>query len=328
MSNLKDILRKLNKGKKEEDQSRLVSEQPEGHYIKTTTPTGSPYLDSITNGGYTRGGYNSIIADGGTGKSSLALMAIREEQKDSGKYAIYYDGEGTIDDSYMERMGVDPSKVIIENGRNLEEMLDKIEAYSTADDVGIIIIDSIPIFVATAVESKSASDHTMAVEARKFTARMPIIEANCHKRNTTIIGLTSFKLDPGAMGDPRKLPRGLWQYTMGNLMLNLTKKDVIKDADKNPIGHVIDVRVFKSKITSYNKSDVFKLNFYYDRGFDEVDEEVSVMVDMDLIHRGGAWFSFPNVNGEEVKLQGKDTVLEYLRENTEDFENLLKLKEI
>lgn len=323
MADLKDILKKLNKGKKEEDQTRLVSAQPDDYYKKTTTRTGSPFLNLITNGGYTRGGYNSIVADGGTGKSSLALMAIREEQKETGKFGVYYDGEGTLDDSYLDRMGVDRSKIIIERGRNLEEMLDTVEAYSTADDVGIIVIDSIPIFIATSVEEKSAGDNSMAAEARRYTARMPIIESHCLARNTTLIGLTSFKLDPGAMGDPRKLTRGLWQYTMGNLMLNLTKKDIIKDTNKKEIGHVIDVRVMKSKITSYNPKEVHKVNFYYDKGFDEYDEYTLVFIANGIIQQGGAWFKFADADGVEVSLNGKDKVIEYLKENEGTFKELL-----
>lgn len=325
MANLKDVLKKLNKGKKEEDQSRLIVEQEENFYKKTTTSTGSPYLDMITNGGYTQGGYNSIIADGGTGKTSLALMAIREEQKKTGRFAVYYDGEGTLDDSYIDRMGADKSKMLIERGRNLEDMLDNLEAYSTADDVGIIVIDSIPIFVATSVQEKSAGDNSMAAEARRYTQRMPIIEANCLARRITLIGLTSFKKDPGAMGDPRYLSRGAWQLTMGNLMLSLTKKDIIKDTDKNEIGHLLDVRILKSKIAPYDKKRVYNTNFYYDRGFDAYDEYTDVMVANAIIMRGGAWYSFPNRDGEEVKFQGKDRVIEYMKENPEDFEYLKSL---
>ena len=325
MADLKDILKRINKGKKEEDKARFVADQPEGHYKKTTTPTGSPFLNLLTNGGYTRGGYNCIIADGGTGKTSAALMAIREDQKETGKFAVYFDGEGTLDDSYIERMGVDTSKLIIETGRNLEDMLDKAEAYSTADDIGIIVLDSIPIYVATSVEEKSAGQNSMAAEARRWTARMPIIEANCFSRKTTLLGLTSFKLDPGAMGDPRYLPRGNWQKTMGNLMISFTKKETIKDEDKNHIGHVLDVRVIKSKIASYDKKEIFKVNFYYDKGFDKYDEYVSVMVTKEIIHKGGAWFSFPNIDAEEIKLNGKPAVVTYMKENPKDFQYLKSL---
>lgn len=325
MANLKDVLAKLNKGKKDEDQARVASKQPEGFYKKTTTGTGSPSLDKLTNGGYTRGGYNSIIAKGGTGKSSLALLAIREEQLATGKFGVYHDGEGTLDDSYIERMGVNKDLLIIVRGRNLEEMLDTVEAYSTADDVGIIVMDSIPIYIATSVEEKSAGDNSMAAEARRYTQRMPIIEANCLSRRTTLIGLTSFKGDPGAMGDPRYLPRGNWQQTMGNLMISLTKKDIIKDAKGNEIGHVLELRVLKSKITSYDPKRIFKFNFYYDRGFDAYDEYVTVFIQEEIIRQGGAWFSFPNRNAEEVKLQGKLTVIDYLKDNPDDFNYLMNL---
>ena len=325
MADLKSVFRKLNKGKKEEDVSRLVSDQEEDYYKKTTTPTGSPFLDMITRGGYTRGGYNSIIADGGTGKTSAALMAIREDQKETGKYAVYFDGEGTLDDSYIERMGVDVNRLVIERGRNLEDMLDKAEAYSTADDVGIIIIDSIPIFVASSVENKSAGENSMAAEARRFTQRMPIIEANCLARNTTIIGLTSFKKDPGAMGDPRYLSRGNWQLTMGNLMISFTKKAIIKDTNKEEIGHKLDVRIFKSKLTSYDKKRVYEVNFYYDKGFDAYDEYTEVMISEEIIIRGGAWYTFPNRDGEAIKLNGKELVIEYMKDNPEDFEYLKNL---
>lgn len=325
MPNINDVFKKLNKGKKEEDQARTVAKQPDGFYKKTTTSTGSPFLDLVTNGGYTKGGYNSLIAKGGTAKSSLALMAIREEQKATGKYGVYHDGEGTLDDSYIDRMGVDREKLVIVRGRNLEDMLDTVEAYSTADDVGIIVIDAIPIYVATSVEEKSAGDNSMAAEARRYTQRMPIIEANCLARKTTLLGLTSFKGDPGAMGDPRYLPRGNWQETMGNLMMSLTKKAMIKDENKVTIGHVLDVRVIKSKLTSYDPKVVYSVNFYYDRGFDMVDEYASILISEGIIRQGGAWFSFPNRDAEEVKLNGKDAVVNYLKENKEEFEYLINL---
>lgn len=325
MADLKDVLKKLNKGKKEEDQSRLVTDQPENYYVKTATGTGSPSIDLITNGGFTRGGYNAIIADGGTGKTSLALMAIREEQLETGKYGVYLDGEGTMNDSYINRMNVDPSKILIERGRNLENMLDQAEAFSTADDVGIIVIDSIPIYIASSVEAKSAGENSMAAEARRYTQRMPIIEANCLARNITLIGLTSFKKDPGAMGDPRYLPRGLWQYTMGNTMISLTKKDILKDENKLEIGHVLDVRVVKSKMTSYNPKEVYKVNFYYGYGFNMYDEYVTVMIAKGIINQGGAWFSFPDADSVEVKLNGKDKVVSYMKENEKDFQYLKNL---
>lgn len=324
MAKLEDVLKKLNKAKKEEDKIRLASEQPEDYFIKETTSTGSPFLNYITGGGYVKGGLNLLIADGGTAKSSLALLAIKNEYNSTGRKGVFFDGEGTLDESYIERMGVTKDMMIYIPGRNLEDMLDTAEALSTVDEIGIIVFDSIPIFVSSVVEAKSAEDNNMAVEARKYTARMPIIEGNAYRRKITLIGITSYKKDPGkSMGDNRYLPRGTWQITMSNLRLNLVKKSLIKDENGIDIGHVLDCRVKKSKLAAYDKTKAFSVNFYYDGGFNEFDEYTTVFILEGVIQQTAAWFKFADENGEEIKLNGKTSVINYLKENEETF-NALK----
>jgi RecA/RadA recombinase len=323
MADLKEILKKLNKDKKEEDKISLLKDKAEDYLVKKTVSTGSPYLDYRLGGGFALGGYNCIIADGGTGKTSIALKAIKDSNERLGKVGVFWDAEGTMEQSYLDRMGVTEDYFLPEKSRNLEYMLDTVEALATADDVGVIVLDSIPVFVSSVVEAKSAGDNNMAVEARKFTARMPIVEGNCAKRNIAIIGLTSYKLDPSAMGDPRKLSRGMWQYTMSNVILDLTKKDIILDKDKNPIGHKLDVRIKKSKLAPYNPKEVITLNFYYEGGFNEVDEYAQLFGELGIVKvGGGGWTTFPDRFGEEKKVQGLDVFTEYLKANPEDFEFL------
>jgi len=323
MATLTDVLKKLNKDKKEEDKISLLKDKKEDYLTKKTISTGSPYLDYRLGGGFVCGGYNTIIADGGTGKTSMALKAVKDSNERSGKIGVYWDAEGTMEKSYLERMGVTEDYFLPEKSRNLEHMLDTVEALATADEIGVIVLDSIPVFVSSVVEAKSAEDNNMAVEARKFTARMPIVEGNCVKRDIAIIGLTSYKLDPGAMGDPRKLSRGGWQYTMSNVILELTKKDIILDKDKNPIGHKLDVRIKKSKLAPYNPKEVITLNFYYQGGFNEVDEYAQLFGEIGIAKvGGGGWTTFPDRFGEEKKVQGLDAFTEYLKANIEDFEFL------
>lgn len=321
MGNLTSVLKKLNKGKREEDFSGVLGEK---ELKKVLYSTGSPYLDYLLGGGYPGGGYNTLEASGGTGKSSLALLACNKAIKDKGKYAVYFDGEGTLEDSYINRMGVDRNKLIVERGRSLESMLDKAEAYATANEVGIIVIDSIPIFVSKTVEEKTAQDVTMAVEARKWSARMPVLEGHCMARDITLLGLNAYKLDPGAMGDPRVLPRGKWQLTMNNVFLSMIKKELILDENKNAIGHKIDVRVKKTKLKGYDPKKVYTINFYYDGGIDEEEEYIRLFLELGLVEKSGGWYSFPNRDGEEVKLQGEEKVIKYLLEDKEDYKFLKK----
>lgn len=320
---LKEALKKLNKTRTEDGAIKMASETD---LKKRTTSTGSPYLDLLLGGGYAKGGLNLIVADGGTGKSSKALLAIKEEQQATGRIGVYYDGEGTLEDSYIERMGVDREKLLVVRGRNLEEMLDSVELFSKATDVGVIVIDSIPIFVSSVVEAKSAGDNNMAVEARKYTARMPIIEANCMINDITLLGLTSYKLDPGAMGDPRKLPRGLFQYTMSNVILDLTKKEIIRDDLKKPIGHLLDVRIKKSKLKPYNPKDVFNVNFYYEGGYNKIEEYVLLLLEKGIIRQGGGGnYTYPNKDGEELKSRGKEILMEDIKNDPQTYEYLISL---
>ena len=316
---IEDVLKKVNKDKKEEDKISILGEK---QIIRTTTSTGSPYLDYLTGGGFMNGGYNTIIASGGVGKSSISLLACKNVIEKTGKIAVYFDGERTLNESYFQRMGVPKDKFVHIVGRNLEDMLDKAELFAQSEDVGIIIMDSIPIFTAAAVEAKSAIENSIGNVAKRYTGRMPIIEGYASARDICIIGLTSYKLNPGAMGDPRVLPGGEWQKTMANTTLDMTKKELIKDKDKDTIGHIIEVRVKKSKNSAYDGSEVYKINFYNDGGFNQIDEYARVFIETEIAKQGGAWIKFPNVNAEEISVNGVDKFIEHLKANPEDFEFL------
>jgi hypothetical protein len=91
------------------------------------------------------------------------------------------------------------------------------------------------------------------------------------------------------------------------------------------IGHVIDVRTKKSKLQEYDAKDAFQLNFYYQYGFNKYDEFASIFIEEGVIKQAGAWFSFADENGVEVKLNGKSKVIAHLKENESHFQNLLNM---
>jgi RecA/RadA recombinase len=316
---IEDVFKKLNKDKKEEDKAVVLGKT---EIVRTTTSTGSPYLDYLTGGGFMNGAFNLLIASGGVGKSSISLLACKDVIEKTGKLAVYFDGERTLNESYFKRMNIPKDKFIHRIGRNLENMLDEAELFAQSDDVGIIIMDSIPIFTAAAIEAKSAIENSIGNAAKRYTGRMPIIEGYAANRDICIIGLTSYKLNPGAMGDPRVLPCGEWQKTMSNTTLDMTKKELIKDKEKNVVGHNIEVRVKKSKNSAYDGSEAYKINFYNEGGFNKIDEYARVFIETGVVKQGGAWIKFPNVDAEEVSIQGVDKFIEHLKLNPKDFEFL------
>ncbi len=318
MATLTETLKKLNKGKREQDNYSLLGEK---EVIRTRTSTGSPYLDYLS-GGFMNGGYNCIVAKGGSGKSSISLLACKDVIS-KGKVAVYFDGEGTLDDSYFKRMGINKDNFIHIRHRNLERMLDEAEAFSQADEVGIIVFDSIPIFKSTVVQEKSASDYTIGIEAQRWGARMTLIEGYAVARDICLLGLQHYKKDPGVMmGDNRTLSRGEWQGTMMNTFIDLTKKKIILDENKNIIGHTLDVRIKKSKGSAYDPTEVFNINFYNEGGFNQIDEYARVFIETEIAKQGGAWVKFPNADAEEISVNGVDKFIEHLKANLEDFEFL------
>lgn len=319
MASIEDTLKKLNKNKKEEDKIGIVGDKV---IIRTRTSTGSPYIDYLC-GGFMNGGYNGLFAKGGTGKSSIALLACKDTIERRKKMAVYFDGEGTLDDSYFSRMGIDKHNFILRRGRNLETMLDEAEAFAQSEDVGLIVFDSIPIFVASSVEAKSAEDNHIGTEAKKFTTRMPIIEGFAANRDIGLLGLSHYKLNPGVMmGDNRVMPRGEWQGTMMNTFLDLTKKKILYNSDGEIIGHTLDIRIKKSKGAAYDSTKVYSTNFYNDGGFDALEEYARLFIETEFVRSGGAWIFFADENGEEVKVNGKEAFMEYLKNNKAAFDNL------
>lgn len=319
MASIEDTLKKLNKNKKEEDKIGIVGDKV---IIRTRTSTGSPYIDYLC-GGFMNGGYNGLFAKGGTGKSSIALLACKDTIERRKKIAVYFDGEGTVDDSYFLRMGIDKHNFILRRGRNLETMLDEAETFAQSEDVGLIVFDSIPIFVASSVEAKSAEDSHIGTEAKKYTTRMPIIEGFAANRDIGLLGLSHYKLNPGVMmGDNRVMPRGEWQGTMMNTYLDLTKKKILYNSDGEIIGHTLDIRIKKSKGAAYDATKIYNTNFYNEGGFDTLEEYARLFIETGFVKSSGAWIYFADENAEEVKVNGKDAFMEYLKDNKLAFDNL------
>lgn len=323
MATLEETLKKLNKGKAEQDQVKKVSDF--GTLNLDFSSCGSAYLDLyMDNQVVPLGAMTLLTGWEGSGKSSIALIIARELQKKTGKTVVILDGEQTITDSHIKRFGVDTSKLIVYRDSVLENMLDTAEAFSQSEDICGIIIDSVKAFYSIAVEAKSAEEYSIGIEAKKFGTRFPIINANCARRNIAFIPINQWRENPGAMGsDPRVLPSGQWNKYMPFTHLDFTKKELIKNNKKEVIGHKLDVRIRKSKAGAFDKKEVITLNFYYDGGFKECDEYAQIFCETEVAKQGGAgWITFPSKDGEEKKVQGTDKFADYLKDNPEDFEFL------
>jgi recombination protein RecA len=318
MAKIEDVLKKLNKDFDKDLKlwSKVSQEDKDG----TFTSTGSVYLDyKLNKKGFKDGLLYLIVGGEGSGKTTLALLAARKYIEKTDKIAVIINGEATTDNSYIGRFNIPEDKILVVNTQNLEEMLNIVESFASSEDVCVIIIDSLPVFFSTVVADKNAEDNTIGIEAKRYNARMPIIFGKANQNKITLLPLTFYKLDPGAMGgDPRKLPRGEWQRYMSAGTIELSKKDIIFDENKKPIGHVVKVRLKKNKLAAFNPKDDFDLNLFYDIGFDNLSDKVKILVEEGIVKQGGAWFELPDGS----KKQGMNGLTEFFRDNEEYLEDL------
>lgn len=326
VNNITEVLKKLNKSKSGADKIDFLSSMPKDFLFKGFISTGSPFIDYLSGGGHSRTGMTLVTGWESSGKSSMLLTAVRSAQKQYPKKTpVIFDGEGSITQNYFDRMGVDSKNLIIIKEKNLEEMLDTAEAFSKADDVSIICIDSIKSFYSSIDEAKSAEEYSMGGTAKRWNTRMPIISANCYRRGINILLIHQWRQDPGKMmGDSRVLSGGMWVKYMPDLHIDLTKKELITDENKTTVGHKLDVRIKKSKFSTYNPKESYTVNFYYEGGFNEIDENVQVLIVSGIIKQTLGWYTLPNKDGEEVKINGMDKVVKYMKDNIKEYEFLLK----
>ena len=329
MPDIKTVLNRLNKSRTvDSDKFKIASKQPKDYFDWKFYHSGSDLLDSHLSGGVPRG-LVLLTGNKGAGKTSFALT-IAKDVTDSKKYVAYFDGEHSVKKSEYsfpaKDLGVDLDYLVHYKGSNLEDMLDAAEALATSEDVGMIVIDSIKAFNPTAMENKSADETGMGNQARKYGERINILLDLCERRNILLVGINQWRTDLGKMhGDKRTLPGGAWQEYFACLILDFTKKDLIADKDKNLIGHKMHVRVKKSKLKAHDPKEVLELNYFYGIGFDKVADATETLIQKGIIIKGGGWFDFPE-EFDQQKIQGKDNVVEHLRNNLKLLEALKKWK--
>lgn len=327
---VKDVLSKLNRTRDANlPKIDVLSKQSDDFLHKGFIKTGSPLIDSLSGGGHSRTGMTLITGWEASGKSSLILTATKEAQlAHPDKVVVVFDGEGSITDDYLHRMKVDKEKLIILKSKHLEAVLDNAEAFSKANDVSMIVFDSVKSFYSSIDEDKSAEDFTIGGAAKRWNSRMPIISSNCYQNGIPILVINQWRQDPGKMmGDNRVLAGGMWQKYMADLHIDLTKKDIYKDEDGVPYANKMDIRIKKCKNAPYDPKAVYDTTFYYEGGFNEIDEYCELFLNLNLIKKSGAWFELPSVDGEVIKLQGKKSVIGHMKQNPDDYQNLKDIYE-
>ena len=281
-------------------------------------PTGSIALNAALGvGGYPKGRVIEIYGPESSGKTTLAIHAIAEAQKNGG-IAAFIDAEHAFDRFYAEKLGVDVENLWISQPDNGEQALEIAEQLIRSSAVDIIVIDSVAALTPKAEIEGDMGDSKMGLQARLMSQALRKLTAAINKTNTTCIFINQLRDKIGVMfGNPETTTGGKALKFYSSIRIDVRKADAIKDSS-GMIGNRTKAKIVKNKLAPPFRTAEFDI--IYGRGISNTGCVLDLGVELGLIDKSGSWFA---INGDKIA-QGRDKAKEYLASNPEVFERLDK----
>ncbi len=286
-------------------------------------PSGSIMLDSAMGvGGYPKGRIIEIFGPESSGKTTFALHAIAEAQRNGG-YAAFVDAEHALDPTYAKALGVDIDNLIVSQPDDGEQALEIVEALVKSNVISIIVIDSVAALVPKAeLEGDMGSSH-VGLQARLMSQAMRKLAGVINKSKTVAIFINQIREKVGVLfGNPETTSGGRALKFYASIRLDIRRVDQIKDGT-DPIGNLTRIKVVKNKVAPPFRTA--EVDIIYGKGISKEGELLDLAVKLDIIDKSGAWFSF---NGEKLG-QGRENVKELLKNNpnlSSELEKLIREK--
>ncbi len=285
-------------------------------------PSGSLALDAALGiGGYPKGRIIEIYGPESSGKTTLALHAIAECQKEGGRCA-FIDAENAIDPVYAKKLGVDIDELILSQPDSGEQALEITEVLIKSGAIDLVVIDSVAALVPQAELDGEMSDASVGLQARLMSKAMRKLAGVMNRSNCTAIFINQLREKVGIMfGNPETTPGGRALKFYASVRLDVRKGELLKNGQE-AYGNVVKIKVVKNKVAPPFRTAT--VNMLYGEGITHVDEIINLAVENDIIDKAGAWFSY---KGEKIG-QGFAAVREYLKNHPEvDEEVTAALKE-
>ena len=281
-------------------------------------PSGSVGLNvALGVGGYPRGRVIEIYGPESSGKTTLAIHAMAEVQKQGGIAAII-DAEHAFDRFYAEKLGVDTNELLIAQPDCGEQALDIADELIRSAAVDLVVIDSVAALTPKAEIEGDMGDNRVGLQARLMSQALRKLTATINKTNTTCIFINQLREKIGVMfGNPETTTGGNALKFYASVRLDIRKASQIKEGDE-VIGNQVRVKVVKNKVAPPFKKTEFDLMF--NEGISRVGELVDMGAEYGILTKSGSWYSY---DGNKLA-QGRDAVKNVLRDNpdlAEEIEN-------
>ncbi len=281
-------------------------------------PTGSIGLDlALGIGGYPRGRIIEIYGPESSGKTTLAIHAIAEAQKQGG-IAAFIDAEHAFDRFYAEQLGVDVDNLLISQPDNGEQALQIADQLISSSALDILVVDSVAALTPKAEIDGTMGDNKVGLQARLMSQALRKLTGTISKTNTTCIFINQLREKIGLMfGNPETTTGGNALKFYASVRLDIRKIGSIKDSDK-VYGNQVRVKIVKNKLAPPFRKAEFEITF--GEGINRMGELVDLGVEYDVIKKSGSWFSY---NGSKLA-QGRDGTKNLLKDNPELAEEIEK----
>ena len=278
------------------------------HMEVDVCPSGSLALDiALGVGGYPKGRIIEIYGPESSGKTTFALHAIAEVQKNGGR-AAFIDAEHALDPSYAKNLGVNINELLLSQPDTGEQALEICEALVRSEAVSIIVIDSVAALVPQAEIDGEMGDSHVGLQARLMSQALRKLSGIINKTKTIAIFINQLREKVGVMfGNPETTPGGRALKFYSTIRLEVRKGEAIKMGD-GLVGNKTNVKVVKNKVAPPFKTAT--VDIMYGEGVSHEGELIDLAVNANIIEKSGAWFAY---NGEKIG-QGKENTKLLLKE--------------
>ncbi|MCO4777992.1 MULTISPECIES: recombinase RecA [Lentibacter] len=274
-----------------------------------STSTGSIGLDiALGIGGLPKGRIVEIYGPESSGKTTLTLHCVAEEQKKGG-VAAFVDAEHALDPQYAKKLGVDLDELLISQPDTGEQALEIIDTLVRSGAVSLVVVDSVAALTPKSELEGEMGDSSVGVHARLMSKAMRKLTGSISRSNCMVIFINQIRMKIGVMfGSPETTTGGNALKFYSSVRLDIRRIGSIKDRDE-VVGNQTRVKIVKNKVAPPFKQVEFDI--MYGEGISKTGELLDLGVNLGIVQKSGAWFSY----GDERIGQGRENSRQFLKDN-------------